>query len=147
MNIQKKITFMFVLFLFLISFSGAQATIYKCVNTKEEVYYNDKPCPINNVESQIKAVKDPVGGYIPPEFMNQNSNEKSENKVGKNRVEINIKNASKEKKSSKTNSKLKEKESTLSSFSDDDKKSENSSTSVGSNKKTEIQEPVELIFH
>ena len=47
----------------------AQATIYKCVNLNAEVYYNDKPCPLTDIESQIKAAKDPVGGYIPPAFV------------------------------------------------------------------------------
>ncbi len=47
----------------------AQATIYKCVNTNAEVYYNDKPCPVTDIERQIKAAKDPVDGYIPPAFV------------------------------------------------------------------------------
>ncbi len=47
----------------------AQATIYKCVNSQAEVYYNDKPCPVTNIERKIKSVKDPEGGYIPPEFV------------------------------------------------------------------------------
>ena len=47
----------------------AQATIYKCVNLQAEVYYNDKPCPVTNIERKIRSVKDPEGGYIPPEFV------------------------------------------------------------------------------
>jgi len=43
----------------------AQATIYKCVNAQAEVYYNDKPCHVTTIERKIKAVKGPVGGYIP----------------------------------------------------------------------------------
>ena len=47
----------------------AHATIYKCVDANAEVYYNDKPCPVTDIERKIKAVKDPEGGYIPPEFV------------------------------------------------------------------------------
>ena len=46
-----------------------QATIYKCVNVNAEVYYNDKPCPVSDIERQLKSVKDPEGGYIPPDFV------------------------------------------------------------------------------
>jgi len=47
----------------------AQATIYKCVNAQAEVYYNDKPCPVTEIERKLKAAKDPEGGYIPPKFV------------------------------------------------------------------------------
>ncbi len=47
---------------------GNAADIFKCINVNAEVFYNDKPCPITNVERKIKSVKDPVGGYIPPEY-------------------------------------------------------------------------------
>jgi len=47
----------------------AQATIYKCINSQAEVYYNDKPCPVTEIERTMKAVKDPKGGYIPPKFV------------------------------------------------------------------------------
>jgi len=46
----------------------AQAVIYKCTNAKQEVYYNDKPCPAKDDQSEFEAVKDPVNGYIPPAF-------------------------------------------------------------------------------
>ncbi len=53
----------------------AQATIYKCVNaTTTKVHYNDKPCAVTEIEKQIKAVKDPVGGYIPPAFVKDEEN-------------------------------------------------------------------------
>ena len=53
----------------------AQATIYKCVNaTNTKVYYNDKPCAVTEIEKQIKAVKDPEGGYIPPAFVKDEEN-------------------------------------------------------------------------
>ncbi len=37
------------------------AKIFKCTNSKNEVFYNEKPCPINDVEKKIRAVKDPKG--------------------------------------------------------------------------------------
>lgn len=47
--------------------SSAQASIYKCVNQQGAVYYNDKPCPIKNKETKLKAVKDPTNrDIIPP---------------------------------------------------------------------------------
>ncbi len=36
------------------------ASIFKCINNKEEVYYNDKPCPVRDKETKIRAVKDPA---------------------------------------------------------------------------------------
>ncbi len=56
-------------FIPLLMAAEAQATIYKCTNAKAEVYYNDKPCPVTNIEKKFKSVKDPQGGYIPPEFV------------------------------------------------------------------------------
>ncbi len=47
---------------------NADAAIFKCVNAKAEVYYNDKPCPVGEVERQLRSIKDPKGGYIPPAF-------------------------------------------------------------------------------
>ncbi len=49
----------------------AQETIYKCVNAKAEVYYNDQPCDVTTIERKLKAVKDPEGGYIPPRFVRE----------------------------------------------------------------------------
>ena len=43
----------------------AQATIFKCVNQQGSVYYNDKPCPKKDKETELKAIKDPKNGYIP----------------------------------------------------------------------------------
>lgn len=45
--------------------SIASAEIFKCTNTAGKVYYNDKPCPINQKEKKIRASKDPVNGYTP----------------------------------------------------------------------------------
>lgn len=43
----------------------ASAEIFKCTNKAGKVYYNDKPCPMNQKEKKIQASKDPVNGYIP----------------------------------------------------------------------------------
>ena len=37
----------------------AQAAIFKCVNAQDEVFYHDKPCPVNHEEESLKHVKDP----------------------------------------------------------------------------------------
>jgi len=39
--------------------STSHAAIYKCVNTQDEVFYLDKPCPVNHDEKSLKHVKDP----------------------------------------------------------------------------------------
>ena len=39
--------------------SSAQAAIYKCINQQDEVFYHDKPCPVNHKEKSLKHVKDP----------------------------------------------------------------------------------------
>jgi len=69
MKIKKILSICSLTLVHLIFSATAQATIYKCINAKAEVYYNDKPCPLNDKESEIKAVKDPEGGYIPPEYV------------------------------------------------------------------------------
>ena len=46
----------------------AQAGIFKCVNTEGQTVYLDKPCPVKDTETEMKAVKDPNNGYIPPAF-------------------------------------------------------------------------------
>jgi len=48
---------------FIVMSSSTNAAIFKCVNTQGETYYNDKPCPKSNEETEIKAIKDPKGGY------------------------------------------------------------------------------------
>ena len=61
------------LILFASLFLSAQATfadkkqdasIFKCINSKGAVYYNDKPCPARDKETRIRAVKDPVNGLL-----------------------------------------------------------------------------------
>lgn len=148
MIFKKTISLAFAMFVPLISFSEAQAAIYKCVNNKEEVYYNDKPCPKNNKESQIKAVKDPVGGYIPPKFKDQNSDEKSENQLVQNNDEDDSGNSKNQKNtSSQSSSSFKEKEPDLSTSSNKNTEIETNKPSVASNKNKEIQEENKLIFH
>jgi hypothetical protein len=68
-------------FIPLLMTTQSYATIYKCVNSQAEVYYNDKPCPITNIERKIKAVKDPEGGYIPPAFKEDVSKARRNNGV------------------------------------------------------------------
>ena len=48
---------------------NADAAIYKCVNAEGKTYYNDKACPQSDKQTQLQNVKDPVGGYIPPAFV------------------------------------------------------------------------------
>ena len=68
-NINSFAYQLLVLTFVIIFTGGAHADIYKCVNTNAEVYYNDKPCPATAIERKIKAAKDPVGGYIEPDFV------------------------------------------------------------------------------
>ena len=49
--------------------TAAHAAIFKCVNKQGATYYNDKPCPVSNKETLMRAAKDPKGGYIPPKFV------------------------------------------------------------------------------
>lgn len=65
----------------LLFIAEAQATIYKCVNAKAEVYYNDKPCPVSEIERQLKSVNDPEGGYIPPAFVSDKEKTASKSAV------------------------------------------------------------------
>ncbi len=45
------------------------AEIYKCENSKKEIFYNDKPCPVLDKETEISAIKDPKNGYVFPAFV------------------------------------------------------------------------------
>ena len=46
--------------LFQLTLTGtAQAAIFKCVNAQDEVFYHDKPCPVNHEEESLKHIKDP----------------------------------------------------------------------------------------
>jgi hypothetical protein len=57
--------------------SKADAEIYKCENIKKEIFYNDKPCPVLDEETEIPAVKDIKNGYVFPAFV---SDENKKNK-------------------------------------------------------------------
>ena len=46
----------------------AQAEIFKCVNQQGAVYYNDKPCPSKDIETQIRNAKDPKGVASQPQY-------------------------------------------------------------------------------
>lgn len=46
----------------------AQAEIFKCKKPSGEVFYNDKPCPVDDEETEMRAVKDPENGYIPAPY-------------------------------------------------------------------------------
>lgn len=59
----------FIIALMVVFVSQVNAQIYKCENKSGKVFYNDKPCPVYEKETQIKAVKDPKKGYIPPAFV------------------------------------------------------------------------------
>lgn len=47
------------------------AEIFKCVDVNAKVFYNDRPCPVKQIESKVKAVKDPENGYVPAVFVEQ----------------------------------------------------------------------------
>lgn len=69
-----------------------QAEIYKCVDSSGKVFYADKSCPEGNVETELRAIKDPKNGYIPPEFVPDVINGKQTGiVVGNNQQKINKK--------------------------------------------------------
>lgn len=74
-NKVKNNKFCYASILFMLGFMltpyPAQATIFKCVNQQDSVYYNDKPCPKKDKETQLKAIKDPKNGYIRKPNMEQ----------------------------------------------------------------------------
>jgi hypothetical protein len=44
---------------------SVNAEIFKCTNKKGNIYYNDKPCPIDNKEKIMQNEKDVLNGYVP----------------------------------------------------------------------------------
>jgi len=58
-----------IISVFMLASNPVQANIFKCVNKQGSVYYNDKPCPEKDKETQLKAIKDPKNGYIPKPIM------------------------------------------------------------------------------
>lgn len=84
---MNKIVKFFVCFLmilfFNISVAPVNAAIFKCINTDGKIYYKDKPCPLDNKETELKAIKDPINGYIPPSFSpEENIDSKSGTVIG-----------------------------------------------------------------
>jgi len=67
-KIYKSITCLTFMIL-IVSAKTVEASIYKCVSNSGKTYYADKPCPIDNEETELKPVKDPLNGYIAPEFV------------------------------------------------------------------------------
>jgi len=68
LNILGTLVFMSLLFS-----AESHAAIYKCVKANSEVFYNDKPCPVADKETEFNSVKDPENGYIPPAFVEDNT--------------------------------------------------------------------------
>lgn len=75
------------------------AEIFKCINEQGAIFYNDKPCPVKDTETQIKAVKDPKNGYVPA-FVVEKTEENSadgiivgggSSKVGNSKKDDNVK--------------------------------------------------------
>jgi len=89
---NKKIIVTVFSFVFLpLLMLEAKAAIYKCTNAKQEIYYNDKPCPIKDEEKEFKAVKDPVNGYIPPDYVESGAQQqKSSSKIKNELDNLNI---------------------------------------------------------
>ncbi len=56
-----------------------QAGIYKCVDPQGVTVYLDKPCPVEDKETEMRAVKDPENGYKPPLTMVQEPLRKDSN--------------------------------------------------------------------
>lgn len=62
---KKTSILIFSFCFFSITSQMVSAEIFKCTNKQGAVFYNDKPCPKNDKEKKINAVKDPKNGYIP----------------------------------------------------------------------------------
>ena len=65
MNYKYKLTlFLACMFSTQLVFAASKddGKIFKCTNSKGSVFYNDRPCPKNNKEKKLRAVKDPKGG-------------------------------------------------------------------------------------
>ena len=67
------------------------AEIFKCVDASAEVFYNDRPCPVTQIERKVKAAKDPKNAYIPPAFVEQTGRKNSQGAIvgGASNKEIN----------------------------------------------------------
>lgn len=83
MNIKTKIIYGSSFFIMCgLPLSQTHAEIYKCEDSSGKIFYADKLCPNDNIQTELQAVKDPVNGYIPPDFIPE------ENTVNKKGVVI-----------------------------------------------------------
>ena len=86
-KIIKSLYCSLVILLLGLTSQSVQAAIYKCENASGKTFYADKPCPVNNTETELQAVKDPINGYIPPKFI------PDEKKANESRVVIGLGNS------------------------------------------------------
>lgn len=70
---KDKIALFIKLFLAAFSFGFivniANADIYKCESEDGVTFYQEKPCPVKDKQTEMAAVKDPKGGYIAPDLV------------------------------------------------------------------------------
>lgn len=78
-NVKKQwVLWNFILVLPLLVIQQAHAKIYKCENSDSEVFYIDKPCPVDDKETKIRAEKDVENGYKPPAMIKKTRKVKKE---------------------------------------------------------------------
>ncbi|KAG1682877.1 hypothetical protein GQR58_010671 [Nymphon striatum] len=58
--------------------------IFKCTNKQGEVYYNDKPCPVEDDEKRIRSENDVINGYVPPGYKKEQLKQRVGVSVGGN---------------------------------------------------------------
>ena len=75
-KIVKSSIYLLTLVFLNVSMVPAKAGIFKCVSMSGKTYFVDKPCPVDNKETELQAVKDPTNGYIPPDFVLDANNDK-----------------------------------------------------------------------
>jgi hypothetical protein len=59
---------------FIFAENKQEASIFKCINSKGETFYNDKPCPLKDRETLMRSVKDPLNmgkPSVPPTFVKE----------------------------------------------------------------------------
>lgn len=148
MKNNKIIMFSSLLLVPLLLNLEAQASIYKCVNAKTEVYYNDKPCAAKDKEQEFNAVKDPVNGYIPPEALNNSSDNISNKTLSKKKLKNSTNKFSNDNTNSQSANKVEEQnESAASNGNSENKTENNGDLNILSTKSSSAKETGELIFH
>lgn len=77
----------------------ASANIFKCEKSNGKVYYHDKPCPVLDKETEIRAEKDVENGYVPPKFVKEEKEKarRSESSQAKSVIDVSKKNEKKSK--------------------------------------------------